>query len=56
MRGRCSSSLCKFIEGALRLLFLLSYMGERYFLEEVKALFVDSFYYADVAWNSLGFS
>ena len=56
MRGRCSSSLCKFIEEAVRLPFLLSYMEKGYFIEEVKALFADSFYHADIADHSLGFS
>ena len=56
MRGRCSSSLCKFIEEAVRLPFFVAYMEKRYFLEEVKALFADSYYYADIADHSLGFS
>jgi len=37
-------------------LFLLPYMEKRYFLEEVKALFADSYYYADIADHSMGFS
>ncbi|MPN03936.1 hypothetical protein SDC9_151171 [bioreactor metagenome] len=56
MRGRCSSSLCKIIEEAVRLPFLVPNMEKRYFLEEIKALFADFFDNADIAGHSLGFS
>jgi hypothetical protein len=31
-------------------------MEKGYFIEEVKALFADSYYYADIADHSMGFS